>query len=204
MTEYKDKLLYANDLIYVGKEYTRTFDNDGDKVKGYKFLFKENENQQYPKRFWGTETTKGADELEEGERYVIGYVEKPITVNGNDAKLRSARFFGKPKQNTQEQQSVSEKPGIKLNNSIKEATQNITQRNKIVEGNEQLKSLADECVKLGNQFLNTFEGKYKDFYHWVEDAESVGTDYFAKSDTNRDVEKKALYDYIVDKIKEEI
>jgi hypothetical protein len=54
-------------------------------------LFKRREEDQFPTRFWGYDTTKGADSLEEGESFVVAYVE-----NSNpkgDKPIKGARMF---------------------------------------------------------------------------------------------------------------
>lgn len=105
MSENKGQLLYQT-LIYIGKEYKRKFDNDdGTVTKSYSYLFKENESQQFPIRFWGYDTTKGADELVEGDEFVIGFVEKPNPKG--DRPIKSARFFGKPDADKQQSQYTS-------------------------------------------------------------------------------------------------
>lgn len=89
-----DKLQYE-EAIYTGREYKRSFHNDdGSVTKSYAYQFKTSEEQQWPIRYWGYDTTKGAEELVEGEVFTIGFVNKPNP--RGDKPLRVAKFFGKP------------------------------------------------------------------------------------------------------------
>jgi len=92
MAEEKQKLQYVT-MTYVGKTFTKDF---GEGNKGYKYHFKENMDQQYPKNFWGSNTTKGADILDEGKEFTIGFVHKANPKG--DSPLSMARFFGEPQQ----------------------------------------------------------------------------------------------------------
>ena len=111
-----DKPLVNDTLMYVGREYHKTFDNDdGSKTKSYKYKFKKTEQDQYPHVFWGYDTTKGAETLDEGEFFFIGYVEKPIVVEGKDRVLKSAKFFS-----LVEEESVTSSPSKEVKEVVED------------------------------------------------------------------------------------
>jgi hypothetical protein len=90
MSELKYK-----DSIYVGKEFNKIVkgkDKEGNPTesKSYVYKFKDNLDLEFPMKFWGFDTTKGADKLEEGSTYRIGYVTFP---NSHGTESKSARFF---------------------------------------------------------------------------------------------------------------
>jgi len=172
-TEYKEGRLSYITLLYVGKEYVKTFDNeDGTQTKSYKYMFKQNSDDPYSKNLWGYDTTKGADILEEGDTYTIGYIEKPNPKG--DTPMKIARFFGIPK-DSGAQDSKSSSFGIPKeprdeDNSITTTTSTTTT------ANTQQKLTQDvlHTVPTENQ-LNDFmmaykkatEGKSEDVNQWI-------------------------------------
>src|SRR5690606_32106988 len=103
----------------------------------------------------------------------------------------------------QPSQPVASKPTIKLPGTKIDTTgiiNDIGTAIKLVDTTPEMKTVCEQCVGLGQQFLSAF-AEYKDFYHWCEDVDSVQTDFFSQPNVNRDVHKKALYDVIVYKIK---
>lgn len=159
MTEEKktyDKPLNYETMIYVGREFVRKFDNeDGTVTKSYKYKFKKHESSQFATNFWAYETTKGADKLEEGEVFDVGFVLKDNPKG--DKPMRMAKFFGKPKE-----QQPSEKftPGVEVNEWVKK-----------IEANK------DGFLKMfGN------EGGEELFIKWSQLPEKCETDIFVGKD----------------------
>lgn len=191
--ENKDTKIKYSEWIYVGKEYTRTFDNDGQKVKAYKFLFKENENQQYAKKVWGTEQTKGASELEEGNFFVVGYVEDPIVVEGKQSFIKKGKFFGKPNNNSFKERQTTQKDNTQKIQLNTKKTQGLDE---YINSKPQLKEIADKCIALGDCFLDNFANDKTAFNIWVIDRES-GITYFADAEHDTTEEIQMLYQYIM-------
>lgn len=155
------------DLIYVGKEYHKTFE---DGAKGYKYLFKENKNQQYPKKFWGSETTKGADILQEGGRFKIGYKNKDNPQG--EYPIKVAMFFGDV---TDSLQDAQKQP----NNSTSPDTRGNTRGTVKSVNAEQITQFANfyrdtDQIEMADKTLNDFVGRFvknfdKDRYALLEE-----------------------------------
>jgi len=181
-----DKPLKYMEATYVGKEFTRTFENDGKSVKGYKFLFKTNLSDQYPKKLWGTENTKGADLLMEGDEFVIGYAEKPIEVNGKPAVLKQAKFFG-----------VHEK---------QERLPQDTPKDLVTP--DGMQEWVDEVVKNSEDFKENFAGDNgrELFFDWMKDKDKSETDYLFRFPTDDEKKFRAneLYDLLMQAVNEVI
>jgi hypothetical protein len=179
MTENQEKqpLQYAT-MAYIGRQFVRKFNNDdGTVTKSYKYQFKDNENQQYPNNFWGYDTTKGSDMLEDGERYTIGFINKPNTQG--DKPLKIARFFGKPDVNDKKpvQQTITHKPSN--SNGLMTDLQG-------KEFNAQASTFIREAISFGQTFIDTYappdvlnnQAPPQAFYAFCDNKEECGTDYF--------------------------
>jgi hypothetical protein len=160
MAEEKQPLKYSESLIYVGKEFHRKFDNEDKTVtKSYKYMFKLTDESQFPNRFWGYDTTKGADALEEGERYVVAFVEKPNPKG--DSPIKNARMFIK----------ASEHKGTQNNNAA---------QGRVVPSEEVVKKFfedylgVEEDPTIKNFILTYFSTHYEEEYEVVEKVGRAG------------------------------
>jgi len=103
----KQSLKYMT-LTYVGKDAVKKFKNEGQPdTISYKYKFKQNEEDQYTKNFWGYDTTKGAEILVELEAFTIGYIEGDNPKG--DQPIKKARFFGEPREEDTKQEPSPEK-----------------------------------------------------------------------------------------------
>ena len=88
--------LKYEDLTYIGKDYNGEgsfTDKKTGEVKLYKkytYKFKKNMDDQWDRKFYGFDNTKGADSLEEGNVYRIGYT---VFQNNHGTESKSAKFF---------------------------------------------------------------------------------------------------------------
>lgn len=159
--EEKQPLQYIQ-LMYVGKEYTRTFDNNGVKTKGYKYKFKKSPEDQWARNVWGTDTTKGADTLEEGEFYTIGFIPKP-SPQDSTKNMMIGRFFAK----------------IDEAEKIADSTIEQTEREEISREKSEIDIWLDKIEPNKEGFLNAFytTNGYEKFKEWVN-TDKCETSYF--------------------------
>lgn len=123
MDEQKEPLKYTNGT-YIGKEFKKKFVNDdGTVTKSFKMQFLVG-NKTW--NFWSYDKTKGFENLEEGEDYSIGYIEKDNPQG--EMPIKVARYYGEPRQSQQQNndqkqettkpQSYKDKYGLEREDSI--------------------------------------------------------------------------------------
>lgn len=160
MTEQKAPLKYVNGT-YTGKEFKKKFSNDdGSVTKSFKMKF-QIEGKDWT--FWSYDTTKGYDNLEEGEDYSIGYIEKENPQG--EMPIKVARFFGEPRPEQQQQkqsttsaqpmpqQSSKDKYGLDREDSI-ESGQAINMTNAQVTSHPEFQGKIDEETFVETYFKN--------------------------------------------------
>jgi len=197
------KPLQFVELTYIGKAYTKTFTRDDkSQVKGYKYMFKKSESDEFTKNFWGFEDTKGVEHLVEGELASIGYVEKPNPKG--DKPIKSVKWFGKVREITQE--TLAPVNTIKLRGI--ETNKFTIQPAK--EGEYKPPLALVEWLQVVEQNAKVLKDTYGNnipaFSAWLM-TEDCDTDYFIKwkekedlIDKDIEVEKKQLFDWIMQRI----
>jgi hypothetical protein len=81
---------------FIGKQWVKTFKNeDGTETKSYKYQFKLKTDSQFATNYWGYDSTKGADQLQEGNLYSIGFTTQQNRTY-TDKTMRLAKWFGTP------------------------------------------------------------------------------------------------------------